>query len=85
MSHEPDLTIKPGEAAQSATDKIKTKPLPDIAELGSGEINHSSTWDEFPNGRFGDFKSPAFGLQSDPWNSSVAGYLGISVSLLFFV
>ncbi|KAF8077711.1 methylenetetrahydrofolate reductase-domain-containing protein [Lyophyllum atratum] len=35
-------------------------------EAVRGELNNAATWDEFPNGRFGDFKSPAFGNQ-DPW------------------
>lgn len=43
-------------------------------------MNNASTWDEFPNGRFGDFKSPAFGMQSDPWNVGLA----ISVCIVFF-
>lgn len=28
---------------------------------GSGTLGQSATWDEFPNGRFGDSRSPAFG------------------------
>ncbi|KAH8117002.1 MTHFR-domain-containing protein [Phellopilus nigrolimitatus] len=73
-----ELTINPAEAAQTATDKLATKPLPEIQEPGKGEVNHASTWDEFPNGRFGDFKSPAFGQQSDPWNAGLGNGLGIS-------
>jgi len=38
---------------------------------GAGEINHPSTWDEYPNGRFGDAKSPAYGA-SEPWDSTIA-------------
>ncbi|KAI5117470.1 hypothetical protein M0805_007175 [Coniferiporia weirii] len=73
-----DLTINPADANQTATDKLTTRPLPEIQEPGKGEVNHASTWDEFPNGRFGDFKSPAFGTQSDPWNAGLGNGLGIS-------
>lgn len=45
-------------------------------EGGRGELNNAASWDDFPNGRFGDFKSPAFGDQ-DPWGGS-----GISVGLI---
>lgn len=38
-------------------------------EAGKGELNHAATWDDFPNGRFGDFKSPAFG-ELNPWGTS---------------
>ena len=34
--------------------------------MGKGEANYAATWDEFPNGRFGDVNSPAFGSQ-DLW------------------
>lgn len=37
-------------------------------EAGSGELNNAATWDDFPNGRFGDFKSPAYGDQ-DPYGN----------------
>ncbi|THH12009.1 hypothetical protein EW145_g283 [Phellinidium pouzarii] len=47
-----DLTIRPADANQTATDKLATKPLPEIQAQGKGEINNASTWDEFPNGRF---------------------------------
>ena len=33
-------------------------------EAGRGELNNAASWDDFPNGRFGDFKSPAFGDQT---------------------
>jgi methylenetetrahydrofolate reductase (NADPH) len=48
-------------------------------EAGRGELNNAATWDDFPNGRFGDFKSPAFGDQG-PW-----GTPGISVRLSVFL
>ena len=35
-------------------------------DTGKGEANYAATWDEIPNGRFGDINSPAFGSQ-DLW------------------
>jgi hypothetical protein len=46
-----------------------------MTEAGRGELNQAAEWDDFPNGRFGDFKSPAFG-DYDAW-----GNMGISVGL----
>jgi methylenetetrahydrofolate reductase (NADPH) len=42
--------------------------------IEQGELKSVGTWDEFPNGRFGDSKSPAFGV-NDLWD----GGLGITV------
>ena len=39
------------------------------AEGAKGELNSAATWDDFPNGRFGDYKSPAFG-EPNPWGTS---------------
>jgi len=39
---------------------------PTETEAGRGQLNNAASWDDFPNGRFGDFKSPAFGDQG-PW------------------
>ncbi|KAH7906157.1 methylenetetrahydrofolate reductase-domain-containing protein [Hygrophoropsis aurantiaca] len=66
-----DLVITPGSATTSATNALTSKQTLDN-EPGRGEINNAATWDEFPNGRFGDYKSPAFGAQ-DQW-----GGLGLS-------
>lgn len=72
------LLITPSDASQTATNHFVSKMPPDILEPGSGELNQPATWDEFPNGRFGDSKSPAFQVGAqDPWN---AGGLNISVS-----
>lgn len=57
--------VTPVTATNSATLRLADLPLID-GEPGSGELNNAATWDDFPNGRFGDFKSPAFGNQ-DPW------------------
>ncbi|EIN07214.1 MTHFR-domain-containing protein [Punctularia strigosozonata HHB-11173 SS5] len=64
-----ELLVTPITAAHSVTSGLSSAPAAD-RELGSGEINSATTWDEFPNGRFGDFKSPAFGNQ-DQWGGSV--------------
>lgn len=47
-------------------------------EAGKGELNNAASWDDFPNGRFGDYKSPAYG-ETDLWGSSI-----LSVSSLVF-
>ncbi|CAL1705551.1 unnamed protein product [Somion occarium] len=64
-----DLIISPHSALDSAASKLTNHPPIDI-DAGKGEVNNAATWDEFPNGRFGDFKSPAYG-DPNPWNSSV--------------
>lgn len=53
---------------------LTSKSSPEIELPGRGEINNVAAWDDFPNGRFGDYKSPAFGAQ-DQW-----GGLGLSVN-----
>jgi methylenetetrahydrofolate reductase (NADPH) len=58
--------------ASGATDSI-THNLTNVTvsetDGGKGEVNAAATWDEFPNGRFGDFKSPAFG-DLNQWGGS---------------
>lgn len=44
-------------------------PQPE-GEAGKGELNNAASWDDFPNGRFGDYKSPAYG-ETDLWGSSI--------------
>jgi methylenetetrahydrofolate reductase (NADPH) len=63
-----DLIVSPSSATTTATHHLSSSiPKPTAqGEAGSGELNAFATWDEFPNGRFGDFKSPAFG-ESDQW------------------
>jgi hypothetical protein len=63
-----DLIVTPSTATTTATLGLANL-LPTETEAGRGELNNAATWDEFPNGRFGDFKSPAFGEQ-DPWGNS---------------
>ncbi|KAF4576332.1 hypothetical protein EYR36_001068 [Pleurotus pulmonarius] len=60
-----ELTVSPHNATGSA--KMNLMNLPEVeGEAGKGELNNAATWDDFPNGRFGDFKSPAYGDQG-PW------------------
>jgi methylenetetrahydrofolate reductase (NADPH) len=46
-------------------------PQNETQDVGKGEINHPTTWDEYPNGRFGDPKSPAYG-GVDLWGGTLA-------------
>lgn len=64
-----DLVVTPTAAASTATSGLGDIPGGDT-EAGKGELNNPASWDDFPNGRFGDFKSPAFGEQG-PWGGSV--------------
>jgi len=64
----PDLMVTPSTATTTATLGLANLPSTDT-EAGRGELNNATTWDEFPNGRFGDSKSPAFGNQ-DPWGNA---------------
>ncbi|KAG6833067.1 hypothetical protein H0H87_011811 [Tephrocybe sp. NHM501043] len=60
-----EFMITPITATNTATIGLANLPASDT-EAGRGELNNAASWDDFPNGRFGDFKSPAFGNQ-DPW------------------
>lgn len=74
-----NFLITPAEASFTAStsfDKHKHNTNISIGsnhQAGKGPLNNFSTWDEFPNGRFGDVKSPAFG-QTNLWDSG----LGVS-------
>ncbi|KAF8964011.1 methylenetetrahydrofolate reduct [Flammula alnicola] len=52
-----DFTISPSNATNSATMGLSNLPTTD-GEAGRGELNNAASWDDFPNGRFGDFKNP---------------------------
>lgn len=69
-SSETDLTISAHKATDTAAHNLTETPGK-VSGTGKGEVISASTWDEFPNGRFGDVKSPAFGVQ-DPWGGSVS-------------
>ncbi|SCW04038.1 LAFE_0H04544g1_1 [Lachancea fermentati] len=47
-------------ANRSASGAPSRKVVVSISQ-GSGTLGKDATWDEFPNGRFGDSRSPAFG------------------------
>lgn len=59
------LVVTPSTATNAASLGLASLPISE-GEAGRGELNNAASWDDFPNGRFGDFKSPAFGNQ-DPW------------------
>ncbi|KAF9036651.1 methylenetetrahydrofolate reductase-domain-containing protein [Panaeolus papilionaceus] len=63
-----DLVVTASTAVNEATINLSTSAGTD-SEAGRGELNNAASWDDFPNGRFGDFKSPAFGNQ-DMWGNS---------------
>lgn len=69
-SSETELTISAHKATNTATRDLTEKPEK-VSGLGKREGISASTWDEFPNGRFGDSKSPAYGVQ-DPWGGFVS-------------
>jgi methylenetetrahydrofolate reductase (NADPH) len=76
LSTSSDLVIDPTTATNTAASALTFKQTLD-PDPGRGEVNNAATWDDFPNGRFGDYKSPAFGAQ-DQW-----GGTGFSVRILF--
>jgi hypothetical protein len=59
-----ELIVTPANATSSATTGLVAH-VPKDGDTGKGEANYAATWDEFPNGRFGDV-NPAFGSQ-DLW------------------
>jgi len=73
---DPDLVVTATTATHDATQSLASGTVTD-SEAGRGELNNAASWDDFPNGRFGDFKSPAFGA-ADLWGNS-----GLAVRFLF--
>lgn len=67
---ETDLTISAHKATDTAAHNLTDPPVK-VSGVGKGETTSASTWDEFPNGRFGDFNSPAYGV-GDPWGGSAS-------------
>ena len=67
-----DLFITPSSATDKAMSGLASISVT-ASEMGQGELNKAASWDDYPNGRFGDFKSPAYG-NLDQW-----GGFGISV------
>ncbi|KAK7057395.1 methylenetetrahydrofolate reductase [Favolaschia claudopus] len=70
-----ELSVTPSSATSSATLGLAALPPVD-GEAGKGELNNAATWDDFPNGRFGDFKSPAYG-SSGLWGGPAIGHTDI--------
>ncbi|KAI0032200.1 methylenetetrahydrofolate reduct [Vararia minispora EC-137] len=70
----PDLLVSPTTATFSAMSGMGMGQahVPGPRNVGKGEANNAGAWDEFPNGRFGDVNSPAFGSQ-DQWG----GFSGV--------
>ncbi|KAI0664750.1 methylenetetrahydrofolate reduct [Cubamyces menziesii] len=64
----PERTVTPHTATDRATKELASVSHIEI-DAGKGEVNSAADWDDFPNGRFGDFKSPAYG-ETDRWGSS---------------
>ncbi|KAI9446165.1 methylenetetrahydrofolate reduct [Lactarius indigo] len=61
-----ELIVTPASATSSCDHRTCGHTYPKTGDTGKGEANYAATWDEFPNGRFGDVNSPAFGTQ-DLW------------------
>ncbi|OCH93881.1 MTHFR-domain-containing protein [Obba rivulosa] len=61
--------ITPHCATDSAATMLVMAGPQTEGEAGKGELNNAVGWDDFPNGRFGDFKSPAYG-NTDQWGST---------------
>lgn len=66
-----EFLITPTSATNNAARGLAALPTTD-GEVGRGELNNAATWDEFPNGRFGDFKSPAYGNQGLWGNQAIS-------------
>ena len=75
LPEESNFVITPQNAADSAANGLLVTGSSVEGEVGKGELNNAESWDDFPNGRFGDYKSPAFG-DPNPWGTST-----VSVSL----
>ena len=55
-------------AANTASRQLAAGPKKTV-EVGKGELTNAASWDDFPNGRFGDVKSPAYG-DPNPWGTT---------------
>jgi len=72
-----DLVVTATAATHDATQSLASNTVTE-GDASRGEFHNAASWDDFPNGRFGDFKSPAFGAE-DLWGNS-----GVAVRLLIF-
>jgi len=66
-----DLSISPSNASHLAEWGLHQaqSPVPKRAAVGGGQSAEDS-WDEYPNGRFTDVRSPAYG-EIDGWGSGL--------------
>lgn len=74
------LSISPAEASQLAQWGLTNNALPPAPKKGLGNVGGGSgtqqgtkgedSWDEYPNGRFTDIRSPAYG-EIDGWGSGL--------------
>jgi methylenetetrahydrofolate reductase (NADPH) len=66
-----DRTTSPGDASQLAEWGLhqSQSPVPKRTAVGGGQSAEDS-WDEYPNGRFTDVRSPAYG-EIDGWGSGL--------------
>lgn len=72
------LSISPSEASQLAQWGLTNHALPPVPKKGAASAGLSSdkgtvgedSWDEYPNGRFTDARSPAYG-EIDGWGSGL--------------
>lgn len=71
-----DHLITASEASHLA--ERPTTPVNDEKDTAIVESTNASAWDDFPNGRFGDSTSPAYGAL-DSWATSG---LGVTVSIV---
>ncbi|WVN89599.1 methylenetetrahydrofolate reductase [Cryptococcus depauperatus CBS 7841] len=70
-SHTSNLSISPSEASYIAQLGFHTLPPAPKNGLGTqGGNNGEDSWDEYPNGRFTDVRSPAYG-EIDGWGSGL--------------
>ncbi|KAH7584218.1 MET12 [Nakaseomyces glabratus] len=53
--------INRGKTDRNESSELASKKLVVSISRGSGVLGRDATWDEFPNGRFGDSRSPAYG------------------------
>lgn len=73
--------ISPHKATDSATNGLAVIANSET-EAGKGELNNAASWDDFPNGRFGDYKSPAYG-EPNPWGTSTISVRSSVLNLTF--
>ena len=75
----PELLISASEASH-LVQRPTTPTCPDDSFQLDSVNGPRSSWDEFPNGRFGDYTSPAYGVL-DPWD---VGGIGLTVSGTYY-